>query len=244
MPQRNKVIYDISNKPFADEHEFQVWLESQHGKEAFEPDLLRILKILKNLIKEISQNSKIITVCGTNGKGETVGFVSRFLSDEKKTFCSWTSPHILSLRERFISNNEMIKMRDFNTVIFKVMGKCNEERVKLSYYEFLFACFVFYTHQEMPEFILLEVGLGGRLDAVNIFDADLVLLTSISRDHQQFLGNRYDQILKEKLGVLRENKSLICGAQSNYINELSEKYAKSINSKFTSLLKTKKSYRD
>lgn len=189
------------------------WLLEHYGKENYHPGLNRIKGALGPLTSSL-QKSKIITIAGTNGKGETTLRLSELLKNH--THCVWTSPHVLRLNERFRSEKGEISDQELENQIFSsheiVQGK-------LTYYEFLFFAFCRWAQQMSPEFILLEVGLGGRLDAVNAFDADLVLLPSISRDHQEYLGNRYELILKEKLGVLRPHSFFINFLGSKYLRE-------------------------
>jgi folylpolyglutamate synthase/dihydropteroate synthase len=105
----------------------------------------------------------------------------------------------------------------------KLCESCHEElsqnNVSLTFYEFLFFVFCRWSLQLNPEIMILEVGLGGRLDAVNVLDAECVLLPSISRDHQEFLGYRYDLILAEKMGVLREGTLFLHALDLNYLKE-------------------------
>jgi dihydrofolate synthase / folylpolyglutamate synthase len=105
----------------------------------------------------------------------------------------------------------------------------------LSYYEFLFFVFCSWARKNPPEYLLLEVGLGGRLDAVNVFNADLVLLPSISRDHQEILGNRLETILFEKLGTLRAKSILIHYLESEYLCQKAQSFASGIGAKVIAL---------
>ena len=100
-----------------------------------------------------------------------------------------------------------------------------QNEINLSFYELSFWLFCHQLINEKPDLIILEVGLGGRLDAVNVFDANLVILTSISRDHTEFLGNTYKDIVSEKLGVLRESCKLVFSVNSEYLKNIVEKSA-------------------
>jgi dihydrofolate synthase/folylpolyglutamate synthase len=192
------------------------WVFSIYGQETYRPGLDRISEAI-SLLKPKLQKSRIVTIAGTNGKGETTHRLSKLLKTH--SFCTWTSPHIHQINERFSSENGDIS----NEELKKLLSHCHQiaqaKHLQLSYYEFLFFAFCKWTAERSPKYILLEVGLGGRLDAVNALDANLVLLTSISRDHQEFLGGRYDQILREKLGVLRPSSHLISFLDLNYLRE-------------------------
>lgn len=192
------------------------WVFARYGQEFYTPGLERIGRALR-LLKPILQKSKITIIAGTNGKGETTHRLSRLMSES--TFCAWTSPHILSMTERFSSQDGDISSDDLEALILESDLIAQNEKLELSYYEFLFFVFCRWAIQKRPQFLFLEVGLGGKFDAVNALDANLVLLTSISRDHQEFLGPRYDLILKEKLGVLRPTTPLIHFLELKYLRE-------------------------
>ncbi len=192
------------------------WLLTHYGQEQFHPGLERIKQAIFPLIAKL-QTSKIITIAGTNGKGETTLRLSQKLGH--RTQCVWTSPHIQRITERFRDENGEISLTKLESLINRCHQVVIDSGFKLSYYEFLFFVFCTWAHEKAPDFLLLEVGLGGRLDAVNVLDADCVLLPSISRDHQEFLGHRYDQILAEKLGTVRSGKILFTGLDRVYLRE-------------------------
>jgi dihydrofolate synthase/folylpolyglutamate synthase len=193
----------------------QEWLIQNYGREQMRPGPGRMHEALKDLLPQLRQ-IRTVTIACTNGKGETTLRLSAHLQD--KRHCVWTSPHIERLTERFRSEEGEIAQEELEGLI----KECHEglkNGPHLSYYEFLFLVFCTWAIRRSPEFLLLEVGLGGRLDAVNVLDAELVLLPSISRDHQEFLGNRYELILKEKLGVLRRGATLMTGFDLRYLRE-------------------------
>ncbi len=206
------------------------WLIVNYGREEMkkEAGLSRIREALADILPDLSRK-KIITIAGTNGKGETTLWLSHHLGS--RTHCTWISPHVERITERFRDENGEISEEDLKHLILKCHGTVLEKGYSLSYYEFLFFVFCHWARQKSPEILLLEVGLGGRLDAVNIFDADLVLLPSISRDHQEFLGKRYDQILQEKLGLLRPKTTLIHFLSFDYLKERTQKTALLVGAK-------------
>jgi len=198
------------------------WVLVNYGQEVMKPGLDRIRMVVENLIPAF-KNSKIVIIAGTNGKGETTLRLSGLLKN--KIHYVWTSPHIERITERFRNHLGEIPPQELQNLIQNCHQQVKEMGVQLSFYEFLFFVFCKWASLSPPEFLLLEVGMGGRLDAVNIFDAHLVLLPSISRDHQEFLGRRYEQILYEKLGTLREGTQLIHFLQNDYLIERAEKFA-------------------
>jgi dihydrofolate synthase/folylpolyglutamate synthase len=192
------------------------WLLQHYGQEQMRPGLDRIRNALLHLLPTLNQK-KIVIIAGTNGKGETSLRLSGFLQDQKHV--TWTSPHITRLTERFRSEEGEIAENELEILINKCHGEVSASGISLSYYEFLFLVFCTWAAERNPDYLLLEVGLGGRLDAVNVLDADLVLVPSISRDHQEFLGSRFDQILSEKLGTLRAKTTLIHFLEGQYLKE-------------------------
>ena len=199
------------------------WLLEHYGQEQFHPGLDRIRFALRHLLPELSQK-KIITIAGTNGKGETTLWLSRNLKDIPHRV--WISPHIERVTERFQSENGEISEAELKEIILFCHEEVQKNSYQLSFYEFLFFAFGHWAVKSKCEVLLLEVGLGGRLDAVNVLDADLVLLPSISRDHQEFLGKRLDQILGEKLALVRPGKQLITYLSSQYLREKTDSLVK------------------
>lgn len=208
------------------------WLLTNYGQEQMRPGLDRMKAAMSDLLPELNQK-KIIIIAGTNGKGETALRLSHLL--QNKPHVVWTSPHITRITERFRHQNGEISEDLLKKIILDCHEKVQRENHQLSYYEFLFLVFCTWAHKLDPEIILLEVGLGGRLDAVNVFDASLVLLPSISRDHQEILGRRYDQILYEKLGTLRKNATLIHFLESEYLSSRTETFAKTVGANVVAL---------
>lgn len=208
------------------------WLLTHYGQEQMNPGLDRIKLALQDIFPELNK-LRIVIIAGTNGKGETTLRLSQLL--HSRTHCVWTSPHILRLTERFRNEKGEIEEEELRELIFNCHNKLKENSFKLSYYEFLFFVFCTWAQKQNPEFLLLEVGLGGRLDAVNIFDAEMVLLPSISRDHQDILGKRYDQILGEKLGTLRASSKFIHFLDKNYLIERAQERADLVGAITTSL---------
>lgn len=200
-----------------DSFEIEKWLEKITGKEVYTPGLSCVANVIDKL--DLRPRSKVITIAGTNGKGS----VSRLLAStlrQKYSVALFTSPHLVEINERFSLNDELIS----NVELEKILKEIQHHKVELTYYEYLFVVFLMWLKKDWPDFIVLEVGLGGRLDATNSLDADIAVITSISRDHQEFLGNRFDQILIEKMGIARASHPLITSFDLKYLNELVEQY--------------------
>ncbi|MFA5584919.1 MAG: hypothetical protein WDA09_11970 [Bacteriovoracaceae bacterium] len=208
------------------------WVFERFGREHYSPGLERMRFALGESIQHLNQ-VKIITVAGTNGKGETVLRLSRKL--QGKRFAAWTSPHVKCLSERFRNQDGLIPSDELFSLLEESYELVQKNKFQLSFYEFLFFVFCRWSRTQELDYLLLEVGLGGEFDAVNVLDADLILLPSISRDHQEFLGNRYDGILKEKLGVLRPQSTLISFIDLAYLNQRIEKKILSIGAEWINL---------
>jgi dihydrofolate synthase/folylpolyglutamate synthase len=145
--------------------------------------------------------SHVITVAGTNGKGSTVEIAGVIADHAGLSYGQYTSPHIHRIHERIRINGQMVSddqlVRAFETV------EAAQSGVFLTYFEFLtLACFVLFDDARLDLWIL-EIGLGGRLDAVNIIDPDVSVITSIGLDHQIYLGDSLEAIASEKAGVMR-----------------------------------------
>ena len=195
------------------------WLNSHFRGEFFSGNFNHLKDIVSKL-DLYPTSSKIITVAGTNGKGQTCRFLAKLFLQQKKSYLLLTSPHLKKVNERFnlngveVSDNELVKT--FETVRLRTLDR------DLSYFEFLYLSFLFLAKKHSPYVLIQEVGLGGRLDATNVIDNDLSVLTSISRDHQEILGNSYKSILSEKLGILRREKKLISSLELSYLRQLTK----------------------
>ncbi len=186
--------------------ELDHWLEEKVGFEFFQEDEIHPKIFFIDLIEELNKNHPfIVTVAGTNGKGETCLCLEDLFRVHGLSTGLFTSPHILSPVERFRFNGKQIS----SDLLFKTFERNESKTEFLSYYEFLFYCFLDIALKERPKVLILEVGLGGRRDAVNFLDADMTGLTSISHDHTEILGNCLKGILREKLGITRPRVPLV-----------------------------------
>lgn len=168
---------------------------------------------LQDLLQEFNfqKKFKIITVAGTNGKGTTVAMLEELLVANNKAVLSHTSPHIFKFNERISLNKKPID--DVN--LFEILERLSEisYEYKLSYYQIAFLCACMYSQKIHIDYLILEVGIGGRLDAANILDADIAGITNIDFDHCEILGNTLDAIGREKVGICRAQTPLYLGSK-------------------------------
>ncbi len=211
------------------------FLTQNFGFEVFTPGLDRTRPVYAPFIEAFKkQGTRVIIIAGTNGKGQTAHTLGSLLAKENRSFGLWTSPHILSVRERFLysqdGHSQEVSYDELKSSMDQGLDRLKRElpQTRVSFYEFLFLVFLTEALKRAPlDYLLLEVGLGGKLDAVNHFDADCACITSISRDHQSILGSRYEQILGEKIAVARADRPLFTNFSLQYLNELTKSYVKS-----------------
>jgi len=165
-------------------------------------------------------NNKVIIIGGTNGKGEVSGLLSYLFSRNSKAVALWSSPHLMSIRERYCINGKYINYKSLENIIFNNSDISKE----LNYYEYLFYIFLLVIKDEDLDYLVLEVGVGGRLDVVNLFKPTLSIITNISRDHTKLLGNTYSKILNEKIKISRPDSPLVTCIESKYVNKLTKEY--------------------
>ncbi len=171
--------------------------------------ILSLLELLGNPQKWL----KVVHVAGTNGKGSTTAMVSNILTCAGYKTGMYTSPHLYSIRERMIINGEEITESDFvkyaevvieKMELMKSMGK-NEP----TQFELITAMAFLYFYEKKIDILVLEVGLGGALDATNVVDSIVSIITSISYDHIEILGDTIEKIAFEKAGIIKSDSSTI-----------------------------------
>ncbi|MDP6968703.1 MAG: bifunctional tetrahydrofolate synthase/dihydrofolate synthase [Gammaproteobacteria bacterium] len=199
---------------FTTAQQWLTWLEQQHPIHDIDLGLGRIGQVAKHLLGERPIAKQVITVAGTNGKGSTIAFLGAILKAAGITYGALTSPHLVRFNERISFNGEMVSDAD----LCASFGRVNQARhgasnspVELTYFEFNALVAFDLMQQKQPDVALLEVGLGGRLDAVNIIDPDIAIVTSIAVDHVDWLGSDPEVIGREKAGIFRAGKAAIFG---------------------------------
>lgn len=192
---------------FPNLNEWLAWQESLHPRH-IELGLERVATVAQRLSLLQPQHT-IITIAGTNGKGSSVALLEAILCRAGYRVASYTSPHLLRYNERIRIAAKNIDDESLCQAFERIDQARGE--ISLTYFEFgTLAALDIFAHREL-DVAILEVGLGGRLDAVNIIDADVALITSIDIDHIAWLGDTREAIGREKAGVFRPNRAAVCG---------------------------------
>lgn len=219
-------------------NEWLCYLETIHTTE-IELGLTRIGQVAKRLLIDFSF-AQVITVAGTNGKGTTCAFLENALLNQTVSqtrgegfdnippvnVAVYSSPHIEHFNERLRINKCNIDDQSLINAFEKI--EIARGDISLSYYEYTTLAAFLVLMAIKPEVIILEVGLGGRLDATNIINADVAVITTIDIDHQAFLGNDRETIGFEKAGIMRGDQHIIIGDPNppqsvlNYANKVNE----------------------
>jgi dihydrofolate synthase/folylpolyglutamate synthase len=205
VPQNSKRTGPETPGPSAPLGQWLAYLEALHTSE-IDLGLDRVLIVLRRLLPEPT-GARIVTVAGTNGKGTTVACLESLLLAAGRSVGAYTSPHLNHYNERIRVNGRDVS----DAVIVDAFERIEAARrdVSLTYFEFgTLAAFLVLDGAGVEDWVL-EVGLGGRLDAVNVLDPDLAIITSVDLDHVAWLGNDRDSIGYEKAGILRARRPAI-----------------------------------
>ena len=158
----------------------------------------------------------IIHVAGTNGKGSVCAYMRSILETAGKRVAVFTSPHLVDVRERFVIDGEMIEKEAFYEAFQIIYNQLNWEELEAgegyhpTFFEYMFFIAMLVFRKEMPDYCILETGLGGRLDATNaVSQKELAVITRISLEHTEYLGDTIALIAGEKAGIMKENTPVV-----------------------------------
>ena len=214
----------------------------------------------------------LVHVAGTNGKGSTCAYMNSVLTEAGYKVGMFTSPHLVSVRERMRINQELISEQEFVDIFSKLEGKIGcynqgcglivntetdiaidkdeydrgvgtveevskeQEQINIkeqylpTFYEFLFFMAMLYFEEQNTDIIILETGLGGRLDATNVIDAPKVaVITEIGKDHMEYLGDTFEKIAEEKAGIIKSGSAVVYSGNRQEVVEVIERKAKELD---------------
>ena len=180
----------------------------REGSIAYKKDIGNIIYATKHL-NNPHKKFKSIHIAGTNGKGSTAHMLKSILMESGLKIGLYSSPHIKDLRERIKINGEMISKKD--VISFVKENKKKFEKIDLSFFEFMVALSFDYFAKKKVDIAIIETGLGGRLDSTNIITPILSIITNISIDHTNLLGNTIEKIALEKAGIIKKNVPVVIG---------------------------------
>ena len=191
-----------------------------------------------NNVKEIlnisgyKQTFKIIHITGTKGKGSTTLVLSNMLNFAGYKTASFVSPHIINVRERIAINNQWISEEDFISITKKIKNILEENKIyNITVFEIFTIIGLYYFYIQNVDYACIEVGIGGKLDCTNIVDSSISVITSISYDHMEILGNTIEEITEQKAGIIKENSLVVSAAQEKESINIIKKISKEKNSK-------------
>ena len=208
---------------FIDVQEFISWVQVQ--KRFSKKVSLDKMKYYCNLFNNPQDKFKSIHVTGTNGKGSTVAMLKNILIKKGLHIATYTSPYITCFNERitydnqYISDDELLKYANLILSKYRQIEKDGYELP--TFFEFItLVAFLYFSNLDDLDLAIVEVGMGGRLDATNVITPLLSIITNVAFDHMQVLGNTLEEILGEKLGIVKEKIPFICGIDTTDLQNI------------------------
>lgn len=184
----------------------------------------------RHLLEEmgcLNEEIKTIHVAGTNGKGSVCAYLRSVLQEAGFICGSFTSPHLVTMRERITIGFDMVRQEEFLeacTAVLEGVQRLHKQGMNTyhpSFFEFIFAMAMYCFKKHKVDYLILETGLGGRLDATNIISKPCVcVITSISYDHMQYLGNTLQEIAGEKAGIIKRNVPVVFCNKNAIVSEV------------------------
>lgn len=183
---------------------------------------------LLRLLGSPQHGIRIVHVAGTNGKGSTCNYLRALLRKKGYHVGMFTSPHLVTMRERMMYDETIISEQEFVSCFEMVLSVTNESGMSHpTFFEFLFLMAMVFYGQKKPEYLILETGLGGRLDATNVFpNPVMTIITEIGLDHQMYLGDTKEKIAFEKAGIIKEDVPLVYADREDALSLVFEEIAK------------------
>lgn len=165
---------------------------------------------------------KIIHVAGTNGKGSVCSMIASSLSDAGYSVGLYTSPHLVKINERIRVSRKLISDKDLKRLSKKVFALEKKHNIPLSFFETLTVISLLYFIEKDVEFAVIETGMGGRLDATNIITPALSVITNVSLEHKEILGDTVEKIAAEKAGIVKPKVPVVTNAKGKALGVIKE----------------------
>ena len=216
MPSQTPHLNAIKESvPDAGRISYQRAIRELYSLEKFgsRPGLERI-RLLLGLLGNPHKGFRCVLVGGSNGKGSTTEMIGSILSQQGRKTGTYFSPHVVEFPERIRINGRNAGREEIARAYLRVKRACVQGGVQATFFEVATAMALLVFNERKADFAVLEVGLGGRLDATNAVEPEVSALTSLSREHTQVLGNTIGKIAREKCGIAREGRPLLCGLLS------------------------------
>jgi dihydrofolate synthase/folylpolyglutamate synthase len=192
-------------------------------------NITTLLKLLGNP----HQRLRCIHIAGTNGKGSTAAFLQSILKHSGYRAGLFTSPHLVSFTERIRINDREIAQRRVADLVTKIRYLCQNSNLEtITFFEFITALALTYFAEEEADPVVVEVGMGGRLDATNVLQPMVSIITSISLEHQMYLGTSLKQIANEKAGIIKRATPLITGVRQPSVISVMRTRCKQLKARF------------
>ncbi|KAK3596139.1 hypothetical protein CHS0354_027409 [Potamilus streckersoni] len=196
---------------------------------------LTTTKALLNALENPEQHPRIIHIAGTNGKGSVLTMLEQLLIASGYSVGSTLSPHLIRLNERFRLNGQDIDDVTLHRLLNQVFDACGithanryrsaDWKIRPTFFEITIAVAFLLFREHQPDFIIAETGMGGRLDATNVVDSMLQIITPVSLDHEQYLGYTPEAIADEKAGIIKPGKTVVFGKQTHRVLARLEEHA-------------------
>lgn len=193
--------------------------------------LSRVFTLLERLDNPHLKIPPTIHIAGTNGKGSTLSFLKAIFQEAGLKTHTYTSPHLVNFNERIVLAGSEIS-DDFLNEILHECKKAAEQKpeIKITYFEGITVAAFLAFSKIKADILLLETGMGGRLDATNVLPKVLcTIITPISLDHQEFLGNSLEKIAAEKCGIIKKNCPIVSGKQEEKVLKIIQQKADQLN---------------
>ncbi len=177
---------------------------------------LKRTRQMLDLVGNPQDGLRCVHVAGTNGKGSVCSFLSAMLQNAGLKTGLYTSPHLVSIRERFRINGDKIEKQEFADLVFSLYDRTRDlfsedESANPTFFEFITVLAFTFFRQQNVDIAVVEVGMGGRLDSTNVITPAVSVITNIDLDHTKALGNTLSKIAHEKGGIIKRKVPIVCG---------------------------------